>query len=131
MTKLPYIQLFTGDLIKDPGYRALSYAARGLWLDMLCLMHESDRRGYLQLNGKPIDATLLARMTGGLPDEVSRLLQELEDSGVFSRTTHGMIYNRRMADKEKERKAAARRQENFKSKKKAESNGQGNGQGNG
>ncbi len=70
---------------------------------MLCLMHESDRRGFLQLNGKPVNAEQLARMTGGSTDEVSRLLQELESSGVFSRTDHGMIYSRRMVREEKKR----------------------------
>jgi hypothetical protein len=35
-------------------------------------------------------------MTGGSAEQVSRLLRELEDSGVFSRTEHGTIYSRRM-----------------------------------
>lgn len=103
MAKLPAFQFYPGDWMKDPSVRSLSYAARGLWTDMLCLMHASDRRGYLQLNGKPVTAEQLARMTGGSTDEVSRLLQELENSGVFSCTDHGVIYSRRMVRDEKKR----------------------------
>lgn len=101
--KRPSFQFYPGDFFRDPGVRALSFAARGLWTDMLCLMHESDRRGYLQLNGKPVNAEQLARMTGGSTDEVSRLLQELENSGVFSRSEHGVAYSRRMVRDERKR----------------------------
>lgn len=105
MAKLPAFQFYPGDWMKDPSLRSCSYAARGLWTDMLCLMFENDRRGYLQLNGKPVSTAALARMTGGAEDDVSRLLQELESSGVFSRTAHGMIYSRRQVrDEEKRQK---------------------------
>ena len=104
MTKLPSFQFYPGDWMKDPSLRACSIAARGLWTDMLCLMFESVRRGYLQhATGKPVSPEQLARMTGCSAEEVSRLLQELEDSGVFSRTEHGVIYSRRMARDEGKR----------------------------
>ena len=107
MAKLPAFQFYPGDWMKDPSLRSCSYAARGLWTDMLCLMFENDRRGYLQLNGNPVSTAALARMTGGAEEEVSRLLQELESSGVFSRTAHGMIYSRRQVrDEDKRQKCA-------------------------
>jgi len=70
---------------------------------MLCLMFESDRKGYLTVNGNPPSLEQLARMTGGTTEEVSRALSELEASGVFSRTEHGMIYSRRMVRDEHKR----------------------------
>ena len=95
--KLPSFQFYPGDWMKDPTLRSISLEARGLWIDMLCLLSGSGRRGYLQhVTGKPVSDEQLARMTGGSSEQVSRLLQELEDSGVFSRTEHGMIYSRRM-----------------------------------
>lgn len=103
MGKLPASQWYWADWMKDPAVRSVSYAARGLWMDMLSIMHQSDRRGYLQVNGKPVTAELLARMTGGSTDDVSRLLQELDDSGVFSRSETGIIYNRRMVRDEHKR----------------------------
>jgi hypothetical protein len=89
--------------MKDPELRSVSLAARGLWIDMLSLMFECDRRGYLQLNGKPVNADQLARMTGCSTGEVSHCLQELDDSGVFSRSDDGTIYSRRLVRDEKKR----------------------------
>lgn len=45
--KLPSMQFYTGDWLKDQSIRKLSPAARGLWFDMLCFMWDSPRRGYL------------------------------------------------------------------------------------
>lgn len=96
MAKLPSFQFYPGDWMKDPALRACSLGARGMWLDLLCLMFECDRRGYLQINGKPMSLEQIARSTGCSTDEASRFLQELEDSGVFSRSEHGLIYSRRL-----------------------------------
>ena len=75
---------------------------------MLCLLFESVRRDCLQhATGKPVTPEQLARMTGGSTEQVSRLLRELEDSGVFSRTEHGTIYSRRMLKDERKRKACS------------------------
>ena len=94
--KMPAILFFTGDWLKDPATRCMSLEARGLWIDMLCLMYESPRRGYLSLaNEKPVTATLLARMTGSATKDVKRLLIEMEDCGVFSKDGD-VIYSRRM-----------------------------------
>ena len=46
---------YPGDWFKDPALRSVSLAARGLWIDMLCLMFEGDHRGYLpHATGKPV-----------------------------------------------------------------------------
>lgn len=102
--KAPAFQFYTGDWMKDPALRPCSIAARGLWIDMLSLMFESPRRGYLQhATGKPVTAEQIARMTGCSTDEVSRLLQELDDAGVFSRTDSGVILSRRLVRDERKR----------------------------
>lgn len=104
-TKLPSFQFYPGDWLKDPAVRSVCLEARGLWIDMLCLMHESVRRGFLQhASGKPVTPDQLARMTGCSTEQVSRLLQELETSGVFSRSPHGIIYSRRILRDEKKRR---------------------------
>jgi hypothetical protein len=109
MAKLPAFQFYVGDWMKDPALRACGPAARGLWMDMLCLMFETARRGYLQhTTGAPVTPEQLARMTGCTADEVTHLLRELEDSGVFSRTENGVIYSRRIArDEDKRAKCVA------------------------
>jgi hypothetical protein len=75
-----------------------------MWTDMLCLMFESSRRGYLQqANGQPLTYLQLARMTGCTSDEAAHLVQELADAGVCSRTEHGLIYSRRLVRDEHKR----------------------------
>lgn len=49
--KLPAFQFYPGDWRKDPGVQSLSFHDRGVWHEMLCLMHESEERGKLTLNG--------------------------------------------------------------------------------
>lgn len=82
--------------LADPGVRSLSYAARGLWADMLNLMHGAEPYGHLAFNGMPMTAQKLAKLTNGREREVERLLKELEISGVFSRNSDGFIFNRHM-----------------------------------
>ena len=56
--KVPSIQFYPADWRKDPGVQALTYEERGIWIEILFLMHESEERGKLTLNGKPIDAKI-------------------------------------------------------------------------
>lgn len=106
--KKPAFQFYVGDWMKDPALRACSLAARGLWIDMLCLMFEAPRRGYLQqANGQPTTQPQIARMTGCGSEEAAHLLQELEDSGVLSRTEHGTYFSRRMVRDESRREKCA------------------------
>ena len=48
MPKQPAFQFYPGDWMKDPMLRRCSIAARGLWIDLLCLMHEMPTRGALR-----------------------------------------------------------------------------------
>lgn len=104
--KLPYFPFYTGDWMKDVNLRSVSIAARGFWFELLCLMHESERRGYLQINGISPSHEQLARMTGCSSEEASRYLVELANATVFSTSNDGIIYSRRMTrDDEKRRKS--------------------------
>jgi hypothetical protein len=92
--------------MKDPSLRSVSFAARGLWADMLCLMFEGGyKRGFMCYpNGSPINVLQLARMVGGVEAEIQPLLDELESTGVLSKTPEGIIYSRRMVRDEERRK---------------------------
>src|SRR5690348_2131202 len=105
--KLPWFHWYADDWLSDEKLRACSLGARGLWADMLSLMHKNDRRGYLQVGGKPVSTSQLARMTGCDTDEASRLLAELLDSGVASALDDGTIYSRRMVRDEHKRQACS------------------------
>jgi len=106
--KQPWFPWYADDWLSDEGLRACSLAARGLWIDMLSLMHKCDRRGYLQLLGKPLTLDQLARMTGSSTADLSPLVAELLNSGVASALDDGTIYSRRMVrDQQKRDKCAA------------------------
>jgi uncharacterized protein YdaU (DUF1376 family) len=94
--KQPFFKFFPSDWRSDPALRSCSLAARGLWMEMICLMHEADPRGYLMLNGRPASVRQLANLCGAPLKETSELVTELEEAGVFSRDEDGNIFSRRM-----------------------------------
>src|SRR5260370_42532328 len=88
-------------------------------MDMLCLMLESSRPGYLpQSNGQPLPLAQLSRMTGCAKDEAAHLVQELEDAGVCSRTEHGILYSRRLVREESKRESTRNRVSDFREREK-------------
>jgi len=94
--KNPWLKFYPSDWRGDAGLRQCSYAARGLWMDLISIMHEAEPYGHLIVNGKAPDARRIAAMLGGAEKHVAAMLAELEDAGVFSRDNDGTIYSRRM-----------------------------------
>jgi hypothetical protein len=105
--KQPWLKFFPSDWRADPALRMCSLAARGLWIEMLCLMHEARPHGSLLVNGKPVTAAQLANLVGAGVAEVEGFLAELEEAGVFSRDADGALYSRRMR-RDEERAAVNR-----------------------
>ena len=108
MSATTFGKWYWADWMSDPGVRASSYAARGLWMDMLCIMAQAEPVGSLVLNGRGLDPAALARLTGGDSEQVETLLVELEANGVFARDRNGNIFNRRMKKDAKKAKTAAK-----------------------
>lgn len=105
---VPWMKFYPSDWRSDPILRLCSMASRGLWVEMLCIMHEAVPYGSLLVNGKRIDKKQLASLVGMPDKECGALLMELEGGGVFSRDQDGTIYSRRMrrdADKAERDKA--------------------------
>jgi len=80
----------------DAALRACSLAARGYWMEVLCIAHEAERVGHVLINGKKPTGRQMAIIAGCTEREARKLEAELEDAGVFSRTDDGTIYSRRM-----------------------------------
>jgi len=90
------MKFYTSDWRSDPCLRMCGIASRGLWIEMICIMHEATPYGHLLVAGHcPTDAQL-AVLVGTTPDQVAAMLGELESAGVFSRTREGVIYSRKM-----------------------------------
>lgn len=100
---LPWVKFDFDRWRSDERLRMCSFAARGLWLDLLAIMHNSEPYGHLTLSGRPPTIKQIAAMCGGTTDEVAALLAELEANGVFSKTADGVIFSRRLVRDEAQR----------------------------
>lgn len=92
----PWMKWYPSDWRADTALRMCSLGARGLWIEMLGMMHEAEIYGHLYVAGKPPTDAQLATLVGALPKDVARFIGELGDAGVFSRTDDGVIFSRRM-----------------------------------
>lgn len=92
----PWMKFYPQDWRSDEKLRMCSLAARGLWMEMLAIMHRSEKYGQLLISGKSPTDPQLAVQVGAMPNEVSGLLRELAEAEVFSRTSAGVVYSRRM-----------------------------------
>lgn len=96
-SKLPAIQFYPGDWKKDAGVQSLSFHDRGVWMEILFLMHESSDRGKLTLNGNPVTNDALARMLGIDLKTLNKTLSNIISAGVADiEESTGIILNRRM-----------------------------------
>lgn len=116
MSKLPNFQLYTGDWMKDPALRSISEGARGLWIDLLCLMHEAPVRGVLaHYDGTPFSIRDISRATGIPEKRIPRYMSEFERVGLCSFSEQKAIISRRQVrdevarERDRDRKAATRK----------------------
>ncbi|OWP65073.1 hypothetical protein CDA63_01585 [Hymenobacter amundsenii] len=99
--KLPAIQFYPGDWHKDQGVQALDLAQRGAWFELLLMMHDSDERGVLLVNGQPMPDAVIARRLGLDNQTANQILTTLLTYGVASRrNTDGALFCRRMVKDE-------------------------------
>lgn len=92
----PFMKFYTSDWRSDPRLKMCSPAARGMWIEMICLMHEATPYGHLLVHGQTPNEAQLASLTGISTAELPHLVAELERLGVFSRTREGVIYSRKL-----------------------------------
>lgn len=92
----PSFQFYPDDWIAETGLRLCSLNAKGLWIEMLCIMFYNKPRGLLIANGLQIDNKMLAKILGEKEESIASSVQELEGYKVFSRLPDSTIYSRRM-----------------------------------
>jgi hypothetical protein len=96
MPKRPSFQFYPSDWLRDTALRSCSTGARGLWIDMICFMHEGNPYGHLKVGDKVILPVNLARMVGETLEVVEGWLKELHHAGVYDIADDGAICSRRM-----------------------------------
>lgn len=109
MAKLPSFQFYPGDWRKDPDLQRCSLFAKGLLVEILCLMHESASRGRLcEFDGITPwkDEDIIIAASGGTNGAAA--LAELETKNVLKRDENGVLYSSRMVRDDKKREVRAR-----------------------
>jgi hypothetical protein len=96
MSQNPCSQFFWNDWQQEPGLRICCLAARGLWMEALCVMARARPAGYLRIGNRQCTVSDLATIAGDSEETVCALLEELRRNEVFSITRDGTIYSRRM-----------------------------------
>lgn len=95
--KEPWCKFYPRDWRGDSQLHALPLTARGLWVELLCLMAMSERKGYLLVNGKAPTPQQIATLVCADVRTVLHTLLQLENARIFTKDENGVIYSRRMA----------------------------------
>lgn len=91
-----WFKWYSSDWRGDVGLRLCGAEARGVWCELIMLMREGTPPGHLTLDGTPLSAADIARLTSLRVEEVERGLVELERRQIFSTTPEGVRYCRRI-----------------------------------
>jgi hypothetical protein len=110
----PAFQFYPGDWRKDPCLRMCSPATRGIWIDLLCMIHESE-------TGFSVTGTIaqLSRACGCTPEEMASAIDELDDTNTATVTLDNekvTVISRRLEREKKARDNNALRQKRHKQK---------------
>jgi uncharacterized protein YdaU (DUF1376 family) len=105
--KLPAIQFYPSDWKNDTKVRSLSFHDRGIWFELLLIMHVAENRGKLMINGKKMPDIMLAKMIGCSKQTITKSLETIVKNGVAYIDDNGIIYNKRMVEDQDKRDAEA------------------------
>ncbi len=107
MSKCPAFQFYPGDWLKDPALSMCSPATRGIWMDLLCAIHERNDGG--SITGSRESLQRLCRCT---PAEMNKAINELQATGAANieiRNEFVTIVSRRMKRDQAAKKSANER----------------------
>lgn len=117
MGKAPAFQFYIKDWLSDPELQSASSSSRGIWINALCYMWESQERGKLE---GTIES--LSRLLNCSCDEFVTFLNESKTFHFDDLVTHDngkvTLVNRRMNREYKERNLHLKRQDRYRQKKK-------------
>ena len=91
MTRLPWFKFYWIDWLSDSKIRRCSLAARGLLVEILCLMADGEERGRLITGRKPWSNDDIAKAIVGPTEIVPKLIEELLASKALERDRRGAL----------------------------------------
>lgn len=93
----PWLKFYVRDWIGDMQLRQCSIASRGVWFELLCVMHCAKRPGYLEsASGKALSEDSISTLIGVPKGDLVACMAELLSHEVPSVTEDGTWFNRRM-----------------------------------
>lgn len=101
--KLPYMQLHVSDWMADTAF--LSLAARGFWMDLICVMHQRNRIG--SITGSLLQIAHACRCSEGEAETALSELSNAKVANVVKGNGNVTVTCRRMQRAENERKRVA------------------------
>jgi hypothetical protein len=110
-SKQDSFQFVPSDWMGDRLLRLCSPETRGLWIDILCLMHMSDERGYLTIKGEILDEKTIQKTLGFPSKKFHFCFQELTRFEIIKKDERGRFFCKRMVDNEaisKKRRASGK-----------------------
>lgn len=118
MGKLPYIQFYVSDWLSDPNVSMLSPLSRGIWIDILCSMHNNGRSG--EISGSVQQFSRLTRSTVEEFEFAIKEIKETKTADVIFCNSNVTVINRRMNRESKDRDLTRERVRKYRSKKEDE-----------
>ena len=99
MPKKPWFKFYPSDWLGDAALRSCSVTARGIWIDMLCIMDQSSPRGWLKIGERFMTAEEFCCNFAAANAAAKSCVDELRLANVFSET-EGKIFSRKMIREE-------------------------------
>jgi hypothetical protein len=98
----PSFQFYPMDWLNDPALQACSWESQGIWINLLCRMHQGNPYGYLTFpNGKKYDDKDLMKALRLHHKTWQAAFKELSTNGVLRRDENGIFYSKRMVEDER------------------------------
>lgn len=95
MNKLPWFKFYPKDWMTDSGLQMCSWEAKGIFIELICIMAESKRYGFLEINGVKVTQELLKKRLRIHHKTLKKCLRELLDNSVLS-LEEGVFFSRKM-----------------------------------
>lgn len=92
---------YPGDWMSDSRLRLCSAGARGLWIDILCLMYVSNERGYLLIEETILDDEMLQKTLGYDAKEFDNCFMELKRYGIIKKDEKNRYFCKRLVNAQK------------------------------
>lgn len=86
------------DWLADEKLRMCSFTTKGVWIELICWMHKSKRKGFLVVNEKTLDKNDIFKLLKCTQQEFDIAWKELVMNGVISQHDDGTYYSKRVVN---------------------------------